>query len=125
MRERTLWTWHLGAGALILVLLGLHMAIMHLDTTLGITGTGEEPIDWASVAERAQSLFFTASYVLLLAAALYHGFFGLRNILFELDPGVGLRRAIDVGLLVFGLALFGFGTWAALAAPGAATMGGG
>ena len=26
-----LWTWHIGAGAVILVLLGLHMTIMHLD----------------------------------------------------------------------------------------------
>lgn len=125
MRDRTLWMWHLGAGLVILVLLGLHMAIMHLDTSLGITATGEEAIDWASVAERAQSLFFTVSYVVLLAAALYHGFFGLRHILFELNPRGGLRRAIDVSLVVLGLALFAFGTWAAIAAPGAATMGGG
>ncbi len=125
MRERTLWTWHLAAGGVILVLLGLHMAIMHLDTTLGIFGTvGTEPIDWESVVDRAQSLFFTITYVLLLGAALYHGFYGLRNILLELDPGAGLRRVIDVGLMVVGLALFAFGTWAALAAPGAVTMGG-
>ena len=37
MRDRTLWTWHIGAGLVILVLLGLHMAIMHLDQSLGIS----------------------------------------------------------------------------------------
>jgi succinate dehydrogenase hydrophobic anchor subunit len=122
MRDRTLWTWHIGAGVVILVLLGLHMAIMHLDQTLGISGA--EPVEWASVAERAQSAFFTVTYVLLLGAALYHGFYGLRNILMELNPGAGLRKTINVGLSVLGVALFVFGTWAALAAPGAIGMGG-
>lgn len=126
MRDRTLWTWHIGAGVVILVLLGLHMAIMHLDATLGIFGTpGAEPVEWESVVLRAQSLLFTVTYVLLLGAALYHGLYGLRNILLELNPGATLRRTINVGLSLVGLALFGFGTWAALAAPGAATMGGG
>lgn len=126
MRDRTLWTWHIGAGVVILVLLGLHMAIMHLDATLGIFGTpGAEPVEWESVVLRAQSLLFTVTYVLLLGAALYHGLYGLRNILLELNPGATLRRTINVGLSLVGLALFGFGTWAALAAPGAATMRGG
>jgi succinate dehydrogenase / fumarate reductase membrane anchor subunit len=126
MRDRTLWTWHIGAGLVILVLLGLHMAIMHLDATLGIFGVeGAEPVEWESVVARAQSVFFTVTYVLLLGAALYHGLYGLRNILLELNPGAGLRRVINVGLSLVGGALFVFGTWAALAAPGAATMGGG
>jgi succinate dehydrogenase / fumarate reductase membrane anchor subunit len=126
MRDRTLWTWHIGAGVVILVLLGLHMAIMHLSSTLGFFGTeGGDPVEWESVVTRAQSLFFTITYVLLLGAALYHGFYGLRNILLELNPGAGLRRTINVGLSLAGLVLFAFGTWAALAAPGAATMAGG
>jgi len=123
MRDRTLWTWHIGAGVVILVLLGLHMAIMHLDQTLGISGA--EPVEWESVAERATSLFFTVTYILLLGAALYHGIYGLRNILLELNPGAGLRKTINVGLSLVGLALFVFGTWAALAAPGAVTTVGG
>ena len=125
MRDRTLWTWHIGTGVVILVLLGLHMAIMHLDATLGIFGTAEvKPVDWTSVVERMQSMFFAVTYVILLGAALYHGFYGLRNILLELNPGPGLRRAINVGLSLVALALFVFGTWAALASPGAAAMGG-
>jgi succinate dehydrogenase hydrophobic anchor subunit len=126
MRDRTLWTWHIGAGVVILVLLGLHMAIMHLNQTLGLLGVADaEPVGWESVAARAGSAFFTVTYILLLGAALYHGFYGFRNILMELNPRAGLRRAINVGLTVVGLGLFAFGTWAALAAPGAAmTMGG-
>jgi succinate dehydrogenase hydrophobic anchor subunit len=121
MRERTFWILFQGASMLILVLLGLHMAIMHLGSTLALAGP--EPVEWQSVASRAQSLFFTVTYVLLLGAALYHGFYGLRNILVELNPGSSLRRAIDYGLLGLGALLFVLGTWAALAAPGAATMG--
>jgi Succinate dehydrogenase/Fumarate reductase transmembrane subunit. len=110
----------------ILVLLGLHMAIMHLDASLGIAGVpGAKPVDWASVVERMKSLFFALTYVILLGAALYHGFYGLRNIVFELNPGPRLRRMINVGLSLIGLALFLFGTWAALASPGAATTVGG
>lgn len=125
MRDRTLWTVHLGAAGVILIFLALHMAIMHLDFTGGGLGVaGDKPIDWASVAVRAKEAFFAVTYVVLTAAVLYHGLFGLRNILLELNPGPGLRRAIDVGLSVVGLALFVFGSWAALAAPGAATVGG-
>lgn len=125
MRDRTLWTWHIAAGLVILVLLGLHMVIMHLGTTLAALGVSSgEPLDWESVAARARSVFFTITYVLLLGAALYHGLYGLRNILLELNPGSRLRTAIDGGLTVLGVALFGFGTWVALAAPGAARAGG-
>jgi succinate dehydrogenase / fumarate reductase, membrane anchor subunit len=126
MRDRTLWTWHLFAGVVILVFLGLHMTIMHLDGSIRIFNTPEgEPIDWANVALRMKSLFFAVTYVVLLAAALYHGLYGLRNILLELDPGARLRRLVDVGLSLAGLALFVFGAWIAMAAPGAiARMGG-
>ena len=68
IRDQKLWTWHLAAGLLILVLLGLHMAIMHLDSLLGIFNpAGGHPIDWENVVARSQSLFFMVSYVLLLA----------------------------------------------------------
>ena len=40
MRDQSLWTWHVGAGVIILIFLGLHMGIMHLDYTLGIFNFG-------------------------------------------------------------------------------------
>jgi succinate dehydrogenase hydrophobic anchor subunit len=117
IRDQKLWTWHLAAGLLILVLLGLHMTIMHLDSLVGIfNAAGGHSIDWQNVAARSQSLFFMVSYVLLLGAALFHGFYGLRNILFELDLGAPLKRSLNWALLVAGLGLFLFGTWSAWAA---------
>jgi len=116
VRDQRLWTWHVGAGAVILVLLGLHMTVMHLDAFVRVfNATAEEPIAWSNVFARARSTFFLVSYVLLLGAALFHGFYGLRTIVFELNPGDGLKKAVNGALVAAGLALFLFGTWAAWA----------
>jgi len=116
MRDRNLWTWHIGAGAVILVLLGLHMTVMHLDALVRVFNPDPgHPVDWANVLYRSKSAFFMVTYVLLLAAALFHGFYGLRNILFELNPGAALKRAVNTVLVVAGIGLFGLGTWAAWA----------
>ena len=116
MRDQKLWTWHILAGGVILVLLGLHMAIMHLDALLGIFNpAGGHPIDWANVAARGKAVFFPVTYVLLLGAALFHGLYGLRNILFELNPAPLLKRVVGAVLLLAGLGLFVLGTWAAVA----------
>jgi len=118
MRDQKLWTWHVGAGIIILVLLCLHMTIMHLDAILKFTAlnpAGGEPIDWQNVVARGKMFFFPVTYILLLGAALFHGLYGLRNILFELDPKSGLKKALSVLLVVVGLGLFVLGTWSALA----------
>ena len=117
MRERSLWTLSIASTGVVLLLLAVHMALMHL--------MGGEPLAWGSVVERMRSTLFAVSYVLLLGAALYHGLYGFRNILMELNPGATLRRAENAVLLVGGLALFVFGAWAAIASLGtAATFGG-
>lgn len=123
-QERTLWTWQLLTGVVILGLLGLHMVIMHLGGALGLAvfnPAGDHPVDWANVAHRARQAFFTVTYVLLLAAALFHGLNGLRNIVAELAPKPRLERAVSAALKVLGGALFVLGTWAAVA-TGAAAM---
>lgn len=117
MSDQRWWTWHIGAGVVVLVFLGLHMAIMHLDALFGVFNpAGGHPIDWANVVARAKSVFFMVTYVILLGAALFHGLYGLRHILHELNPAPLLRRTINVVLLLGGLGLFGVGMWAAWAA---------
>ena len=127
MRDRTLWTWHIFAGVVILVFLGLHMTIMHLNGTFPTFNNafGGEAESWQNVAARAKSLFFTVTYVVMLGAALFHGLFGLRGILLELNPGAGLRRSIDIAFSLAGLALFAFGAWVAVAVPGVVSRMGG
>jgi len=126
MRDTPLWTWHVIAGLIILVLLGLHMGIMHLNAVLHLEtfnpGAGA-PIDWANVVHRAKQTFFAWSYVILLGAALFHGLYGLRNIIFELDPPAGVRTFVSGLLVLMGLGLFVFGTWASFAARAVAMAG--
>jgi succinate dehydrogenase / fumarate reductase membrane anchor subunit len=121
MRDQRWWTWHVAAGLVVLVFLGLHMATMHVDTILGLFNRpGTEAIEWSNVADRARSAFYMVTYVVLLGAALFHGLYGLRNILFELNPGPALKRGLGILLVLVGLGLFGLGTWAAWASFGMA-----
>jgi len=114
MRDQRLWTWHVLAGLVILVFLGLHMAIMHLDVLVGIFNPADShPIAWANVVARAKMGFFTVSYIVLLGAALFHGLYGLRNILFELGPARGVKSALNLVLAAGGVGVFVFGAWAA------------
>jgi succinate dehydrogenase hydrophobic anchor subunit len=116
VRDQRLWTWHIGAGAVILVLLGLHMTIMHLDAIVRVFSPQPgEPIEWANVVARGRSAYFMVTYILLLGTALFHGFYGLRNIIFELNPGAPTKKVLSGLLVVAGVALFAVGTWAAWA----------
>ena len=114
-----LWTAHIVAGFVLVLLLGMHMFGMHLNDLFhfeSFNPEGGSPIDWANVAARAQAFGQMAFYILFLGFALYHGLYGLRNILLELNPSEGMARFISRGLLLFGVLLFAFGTWAAIAA---------
>ncbi len=118
------WTWHMAAGVVILFLLGLHMLIMHVGglTHLFAPYAGEATSIKNSMARDGQ-LFFTVTYVLLLAVALYHGLYGLRTILFELTLPRAAEQFITAVLLVIGIGLFGLGTWAAVVAHSLALAG--
>ena len=125
MRERTLWSWQLLTGLVIFLLLGLHMGIMHFNDVLALGAfnpAGDDPLDWGNVSHRARQGFFAVTYVLLLAAALFHGLNGLRNVLFELNPPPAARRLIVVVLVGIGAALLLLGGWAAVAARTAALV---
>ena len=115
MRETKFWTWHMAAGVVIALLLGLHMVIMHIG---GITHLfaplGGEAVSKANSLFRDGRLFFTVTYILLLGVALYHGLYGLRTILFELTLSRVTEKVVSAVLLVLGLSLFGLGTLAAI-----------
>jgi succinate dehydrogenase/fumarate reductase cytochrome b subunit len=125
MRETKLWTWHLIAGVAILVLLGLHMLTMHVGqlTGLFVADTSLSTVAPENSVARDGQLLLTIGYVLLLGVALYHGLYGLRNILLELTLGPGTARALTVVLVIVGLGLFTLGTWAAISAHGLALAG--
>ncbi|MBP1610375.1 MAG: hypothetical protein H6Q04_2610 [Acidobacteria bacterium] len=124
MNQTRYWSWHMVAGVIILVLLGLHMVTMHMG---GLTGLFVADRTLESVAEpnsqaRDALLSMTFMYVVLLGIALFHGLYGLRTILFELTLKPATEKVISALLLIAGLGLFVFGTWAAITAHNAASL---
>ena len=121
IRETTKWTWHMISGVVVLVFLGLHMLITHFDDVLGwFNPNPGGSVAWENVIHRADSLFFPVTYVFLLAAALYHGFYGLKVIVFELNPSLGFQRTFTGLLWAVGIILFIVGVATLIVAGGAA-----
>jgi succinate dehydrogenase hydrophobic anchor subunit len=71
----------------------------------------EDPVAWDSMIQRAHSSLWLAFYIILLALVLYHGLYGLRNILLELSLSPAAARRISTALIAVGLAAFIFGTY--------------
>jgi succinate dehydrogenase hydrophobic anchor subunit len=110
MRETRLWSLHLLAIPIILVLLGMHFALMHYAPVFYGMSV-EEARSFEVMIERGRSMAQFVLYILLLAAGLYHGFYGLRGIIRELPLTPPLAKAVDVGILILGLLVFGLGTY--------------
>ena len=107
MRATYLWILQLVTGALIAVLLGTHIVLMHLDAVLGFFGADAADVtSWTSMISRAGNSLFAALYIALLAVGLYHGINGLRGILLETSPSPRTERAINWLSLVLGVAIF-------------------
>jgi len=115
MRETAYWTWFIIAGIVILIIAGLHMVVMHLPTLGVFNPEGGAVTNWGNVAFRSQNQFLAFTYIILLGAVLYHGFYGLRTIIFELGPKKSFQDGFTVLLWIVGLILFGIGTYAAVA----------
>ena len=117
MKETAYWTWFIFAGMVLFCLLGLHMMVVHLDGLLGIFNpAGATSVAWENVVFRSKSILFTITYIIMLGAALYHGFYGLRTILFELGFKKSIQRFLTIFFWVIGICLFMVGTYAAFAA---------
>ena len=116
MRESRFWGLHMLSAVVILVFLGLHMVLMHLSGLLALLDPAlGKPLAWEHMLARARSGFFTVTYLFMLGAALFHGLYGLRTMIFELTVRPAARKGITVSFIVGGLALFGLGAYALVA----------
>jgi succinate dehydrogenase / fumarate reductase membrane anchor subunit len=110
MRETRLWLLSLASTVLILVLLGMHFALMHYSPVFYQESVAEVR-SFAAMLERGRETAFFVIYILLLAAALYHGLYGLRGIILELPFARAWGRPISAAILLVGLAFFAYGTY--------------
>ena len=110
MRETRLWSLHFLAIPFILILLGLHFAVMHYAPVFYGMSV-EKARSFEVMIERGRSVAQLVLYILLLAAGLYHGLYGLRGIIRELPLAPALAKAVDVGILLLGLFIFSLGTY--------------
>lgn len=110
MRETRLWSLHILVIPIILVLLGLHFAVLHYAPVFyGISV--EKARSFEVMIQRGRSVAQFILYILLLAAGLYHGLYGLRGILRELPLTPALGKAVDVLVIALGLSIFALGAY--------------
>ena len=116
MRTTRLHLLHIFSGAVIAVLLGIHMVVLHLDAVLGFFGVdATEPTSWGSMISRASQGIWVSLYIALLAFVLYHAFYGLRGIILELSPSVKTGRIVTRVLIAVGIIVFIWGTYVPIA----------
>jgi succinate dehydrogenase hydrophobic anchor subunit len=104
------------SGAVIAILLGIHMVILHLDAVLGFFGIdATEPTSWQSMIERASQGIWVGIYIALLAFVLYHAFYGLRGIILEVTTSAKTGRIVTWALIVVGIITFIWGSYVPIA----------
>ncbi len=114
MREGVAWALHLLAGVILFFLLLFHVTQMHLAL---FPGWGESALEWVNVVARAGAQGWKILYLVFLAAALYHGFFGLRNVLIEISFLRKQVYGVTIVLSALGVILFAYGFYTTLATP--------
>lgn len=116
MKESRLWFLQFLTGAILLFLLTMHMGIMHLEDIFGFISrvSGAEPLDWKAVLYRSKQIGFLVVNIIFLGAALFHGLYGLRDIIIEAIPAKKFGRVIGVLITIFGIVLFIYGSYATI-----------
>lgn len=107
MRNTYLWLVQLITGAVILVLLGIHLTTQLPDGLVLMTQRFSATL--SATLNGARQNIAAGVYITLLAVVLYHGFSGLRNIVLEMSSARTARVTtyviVTVGVILFGVVL--------------------
>ncbi len=116
MKESRLWFLQFLTGAILLFLLTMHMGIMHLEDIFGFISRipGVEPLDWKAVLQRSKQVGFLVVNIIFLGAALFHGLYGLRNIIIEAIPSKKFGKVLGLLITIFGFFAFLYGSYATI-----------
>jgi succinate dehydrogenase hydrophobic anchor subunit len=100
----TSWLATTLTGVALLILLGVHMVANHF-VIHGVGGlrSYRQVLDYLS-----NPVIFAIESLFLLFVTI-HAMLGLRGVILDLDPGPRMRRWIDTGLLVLGVATLAYG----------------
>jgi succinate dehydrogenase / fumarate reductase membrane anchor subunit len=99
-----LWLFKIAAGLLIVVLLGVHFVINHLVAPEGL-------LTYADVVRYYAIPFVPFMEILFLVVVIAHALVGLRSILLDLNPPVGLIKVIDGLFWLAGIGFTVYGVW--------------
>ena len=107
---------HMITGAVIAVLLGIHMVVIHLDDILGSFGAAAaEPTSWQAMISRSGQGIWAGLYIALLAFVLYHALYGLRGIVLEVTPSARGGRIVTWTFIIVGIIVFAWGAYVPIA----------
>lgn len=100
MKETRLKLLQYITGIGLFLFAGWHLIFSHM--------IGKEVTGWESVTERATNSGWFVFYILLLIFGIYHGLHGLRTIILEFSIPNSAVRALDVAILLVGIAVFAY-----------------
>ncbi|HEY7484887.1 MAG TPA: hypothetical protein VH912_10555 [Streptosporangiaceae bacterium] len=105
-RSAPAWVWlaQVGTGALLLVLLTLHMIAQHYVAAAGLR-TYAEVVDWLR-----NPVVFVIELAFLVTVT-WHALLGLRGILLDFGPRERTERLLTRGLMILGVATVSYGAW--------------
>lgn len=102
-----LWLVQVLSGALLILVLGLHMIAHHFVVEGGLR-TYTDVLAYIN-----NPLIFVIELIFLLVVTV-HAMLGLRAIIIDLKPGRGLLQVTNIGLSILGVLIFAYGVWLAL-----------
>ena len=106
-RERaSSWSWILQAftGALLLILLGLHMFVQHFVVEGGLR-------NYQQVVEYLSNPFVFLLEIAFLIVVTWHALLGVRAILLDLGLKPATERKLSTTLTIIGVAAIAYGIW--------------
>lgn len=98
------WVWQAVSGALVLLLVTLHMIAHHFVVPEGLR-------NFAEVVDYLSNPLIVVLEVAFLVIVTWHGLLGLRAVLFDFGFSAAVERAITRILIVVGILTVGYGLW--------------
>ena len=110
MRGTHLWLAQLATGAIILVLIGIHVVAQHptgIMTIMGWFNASSMQSALSTWAANAKQNLWAGVYIAIIILALFHGANGLRGIIMEMSPVSRTKRLATWAIIGTGVVFAG------------------